>query len=571
MSKTIKELPGYDKNDIEQCCSKFKEHILNNINDIPKIKQNLLNITLNGNSESELMRTFSLKINLNTLSSNKDTNLKTWLEETLSRRNAYKEKLKNILQVSNFKGDPLGGAENTEGGWNNFFDKNDVKHLINIDVERTFQERDLFCEAAIKEAEYNILFLFSEDNQPIGYKQGMSDILAMLILDLYPYYTKSNIKQYDNDLFEKWVNDPLDNINDLYCFFNDEDGFESDLFYLMNNLMKLGINKFYEDNQNTDKEKDIENKQNYLMKRCEDISDLLKIVNNKLYYHFSDIRLDTSVILQRWIKCVFTREFHPKDCAVIWDIIISKEIQHPSGELIYINYFCIAMIDFISEELLKKDQNECFQRLFTYPPMESVNTLLTLVEKINSKINKNSNNNNEIKTKKTPSPTNTTGHLSMADFLFSAKNTHITDNSNNNNNNKQTKKTPNLMFGGDYNINKKKKIDLFPKENIIIQTNNNNNSNSINNINNSNSNNSSNKKKIPMFGDDNSNNNKKKNSATIHTKIPFFETKAYVVSNSENIKNLNQLKNIIDNYEKEFTIDDKKKISFLIEQLRKEL
>ena len=570
MSKTIKELPGYDKNDIEQCCSKFKEHILNNINDIPKIKQNLLNITLNGNAESELMRAFSLKIYLNTLSSNKDTNLKTWLEETLSRRNAYKEKLKNILQVSNFKGDPLGGAENTEGGWNNFFDKNDVKHLINIDVERTFQERDLFCEAVIKEAEYNILFLFSEDNQPIGYKQGMSDILAMLILDLYPYYTKSNIKQYDNDLFEKWVNDPLDNINDLYCFFNDEDGFESDLFYLMNNLMKLGINKFYEDNQNTDKEKDIENKQNYLMKRCEDISDLLKIVNNKLYYHFSDIRLDTSVILQRWIKCVFTREFHPKDCAVIWDIIISKEIQHPSGELIYINYFCIAMIDFISEELLKKDQNECFQRLFTYPPMESVNTLLTLVEKINSKINKNSNNNNEIKTKKTPSPTNTTGHRSMADFLFSAKNTHITDNSNSNNN-KQTKKTPNLMFGGDYNINKKKKIDLFPKENIIIQTNNNNNSNSINNINNSNSNNSSNKKKIPMFGDDNSNNNKKKNSATIHTKIPFFETKAYVVSNSENIKNLNQLKNIIDNYEKEFTIDDKKKISFLIEQLRKEL
>ena len=165
MSKTTKELPGYDKNDIEQCCSKFKEHILNNINDIPKIKQNLLNITLNGNAESELMRAFSLKINLNSLSSNKDTNLKTWLEETLSRRNAYKEKLKNILQVSNFKGDPLGGGENTEGGWNNFFDKNDVKHLINIDVDRTFQERDLFCEAVIKETEYNILFLFSEDNQ----------------------------------------------------------------------------------------------------------------------------------------------------------------------------------------------------------------------------------------------------------------------------------------------------------------------------------------------------------------------------------------------------------------------
>ncbi len=146
----------------------------------------------------------------------------------------------------------------------------------------------------------------------------------------------------------------------------------------MSNLMNLGVNKFYEVN------KDKDNKQNYLSIRCEEISDKLKIVNNKLYFHFVHIKLDCAIILQRWIKCLFTREFHPKDCIIIWDNILANEMLHPSGELTYINDFCIAMINFISEELLQKDQNACFKRLFSYPPLESMSTLLSLAHKINS-------------------------------------------------------------------------------------------------------------------------------------------------------------------------------------------
>ena len=97
-----------------------------------------------------------------------------------------------------------------------------------------------------------------------------------------------------------------------------------------------------------------------------------------------------------------------------------------------------------------------------------------------------------------------------------------------------------------------------------------------------------NKKKVPMFGIDNNNNNNnnsnnknnninsnnsnnKTNSNVNNTKITFFDTRAYVVSNSENVKSLNELKGIIDQYEKEFSSQDKMKIGFLIDQIRKEL
>ena len=578
-----KELPKYDKKDIEQCILKFQNHILNNINDIEKIKNTLLNLSKERKTESELMSSFSLKIYLNTLSTKKDATLKTWLEETLSQRNSYKEKLKNLLQINQFKGDPLGGGENGEGGgWNNFFDKTEIKNLINLDVERTFQERDLFCESSIKEIEYNVLFLFAENNQPINYKQGMSDILAMLIFTLYPYYTKSENKEYNNELFEKWVNEPSNYIKDIYNFFHDENEFQSDLYYLMNNLMKLGVNKFYEDNKDKN--------ENYLIKRCDNIFEKIKKQNYQLYYHFINNKLDLGVILQRWIKCLFTREFHPKDIILILDTILYNEVNNPSGELIYIDYFCIAMVDFISEELLKKDQNECFKRLFTYPPLESIDTLITLADKIKSNKNDNIPNNineNNLESKK--SSTKKVGSGSMADFLFSSKKTNNNTSSNNtikinntnnsstsmasffnnntnnnstnisnlpnNTNNNKKAKAPNLMFVGNYTNNKK--TEPANSANTITQKNSQ----------------QTNPKKIPMFGNINNNSQDNKNKNQIKpTFIPNLgNTRSYTVSNEENVKNLNELKALVDFYIKEFSYEDKMKIGFLIDKLSKEL
>lgn len=352
------------------------------MNNIFEMRKNLLNLSLNAKTNSELMRTFSWKIYLNILSTNANTTLRTWLDETLAQRQAFKKLVNDSLGITQFKGDPLGGLTVEKGtlGWHNFFDKADLKHLIKIDIDRTFQDRDLFCENIIKDIEYNILYIFAKGNEPTSYKQGMNDILAMIIYSFYPYYTKSNIKNYTSELFDKWTKDPLNNLKDIYCFFHDETEFESDLYYVMLNLMKAGVNKFYED---VDDKKKTGQVTTYLVKRCHNIAEKkIKLQNSRLYYHFSNIGLDSGIILQRWIKCLFTREFHPQDCSIIWDAILANEVIEPSGELLYIDYFSVAMMDFISDELLNKDQSECFKRLFSYPPLESMETLLSLTETI---------------------------------------------------------------------------------------------------------------------------------------------------------------------------------------------
>ena len=148
----------------------------------------------------------------------------------------------------------------------------------------------------------------------------------------------------------------------------------------MVNIMKLGLNKFYED---IDEKKKPGEAKSYLIKRCELISDRkLKKYNNQLFHHFINIGLDCEIVLQRWIKCLFTREFNPQECCKIWDVILANEVLQPSGEFTYVDYFSIAMMDFISDELMGKDQSECFKILFHFPPIENVASLISLTKKI---------------------------------------------------------------------------------------------------------------------------------------------------------------------------------------------
>ena len=139
----------------------------------------------------------------------------------------------------------------------------------------------------------------------------------------------------------------------------------------------------------------------------------------------------------------------------------------------------------------------------------------------------------------------------MADFLFSAKNTNIPNSNKNNNSNNTKNKTKNTkipMFGGDYSNNKKKESTNNNNKTNIQQTN---------------------PKKIPMFGNINKSS---QNNSTKKSFSPTFENiKIYQVSNEENVKMLNELKELIDHYINEFSNVDKMKISFLFDKLGKDL
>ena len=537
--------PDIDKIGLQQCTFYFRRHILNYISNIKNIKQNLLFFSIDGKTGTEFVRSFSWKIYLKTLSSESDTTLRTWLDETVKLREEFKKIINNLMRVTKYKGDPLGGYKGDKV--TAFFENADIQHLIKIDVDRTFQDRDLFCHSTIKSIENNILYLFSKFNEPIYYKQGMNDILAMIIYALYPYYTKSRHDKYSSELFDKWVEKPLQHAEDIYML-------------------------------------------------CEYISEKkLRWQNSRLYHHFINIGIEPGVVLQRWIKCLFTREFHPQDSAVIWDAILANETMEPSGDLSYIDYFSLAMLDFISDELLVKDQSECFKRLFSYPPLESMTTLISLTTKIKPLVleaeKKEKQKQKELKDKelknrqilddilkknqklKKEKEENIEKKHQIENNINNNGNSNIINNTINNNNINNINLFNNLLFANQLNLLQNQFLinnnnikyfspqlnniqaqnqQVFPQMNIMF----NNSTNMLININNINNN------KKP---ENNEKNDDNKKSALDLLKNTYSE------SIEDKNKLFNELKDIFNKYKTNFNYNDSMRIEFLLDKLQKKI
>ena len=378
--KTEKNIPRYGKHDTEKCQNKFKSLILDNIKNLPLLKQNLTSLAINSHLQEELIRPTAWKLFLKTLSFNENVTLRKWIEETFQQRENFKKKLfevkaKFLQQQSQVKKDEK---------FSNFEENSSIKHLIEIDVERTYGDIPLFKDEYIRNMEQEILYVFAQENKPISYKQGMNEILAMFIHVFYPFYTTSPTSNYTPEKFDLWCRQPEKYLNQIYTFFHDENELQSDLYYVLYNAMNMGLNKFYEDDIDPESKKD--DKKTYLLLRCDYILDKLRKHNQKLYNHFMEVGLSAEVILQRWLKCIFSREFTLEDCVYIWDNIFGNEFSIPSKNLEYIDYFCVAMFDYISDSLLTHDQNECFLCLFKYPPFQTIDILVGWAEKVKGNI-----------------------------------------------------------------------------------------------------------------------------------------------------------------------------------------
>ena len=61
-----------------------------------------------------------------------------------------------------------------------------VTACIILDLNHTYyQDKDLFQNTVIKEILVNILFIWSKENRDTSYRQGMNEILAVILFALY--------------------------------------------------------------------------------------------------------------------------------------------------------------------------------------------------------------------------------------------------------------------------------------------------------------------------------------------------------------------------------------------------
>ena len=382
------ETPKYPK---KNCVNEFVHDLIQG-NGV----ENFRKYSLNGELDKYHIRGMAWKIFMEVLPETET--LEQWVETIDKLRKEYKVKTKSLLKTQKFKGDPLSGmaVSNTDSAtWNTYYADNDTKKLINLDLDRTFQELSLFHQSKIKSNLADILFIWNKENLDVGYQQGMNDILAVTFLGLYPCYFKNGKKLGKNAILKISSEQisAIQNAEDIYDFFHDEDELYSDLYFCFSKLMKRGLKELFEIYKGNEKaiinykkyelftnqleQEPTDDMNNPLNIRCTlIIKEKLKSIDPDLYQHFKKIGLNCGIFLQRWLKCMFDREFDLKDIFIIWDSIFATPDSQNGYGLVFLDYIAISMILRIRKTLLQSDQNECFATLFKYPPIENISELV---------------------------------------------------------------------------------------------------------------------------------------------------------------------------------------------------
>ena len=262
----------------------------------------------------------------------------------------------------------------------------DLLNLIKNDIQRTFQEDEIFKLDIVKKKLITILYIYAKENPDVGYQQGMNDICGVFLYVVYKdFYIKTG--------FEK------DELSSIYSLIHSNNVYlEYDVYLIFNKFMNKGIRQFFLYNTKLYKEnilgsKTIEEK---IKLNLEDIistkdSDLKKRIYILFYVHFKQLDKNffnflmnyiyPELFILRWYLGVFTREFKLSQVVFIWDLIImyeyletnsekneKKEINNNKIHLNFIECFALSMLSYFKSDIMQKeDKNEIMSEIMHYP------------------------------------------------------------------------------------------------------------------------------------------------------------------------------------------------------------
>ena len=297
----------------------------------------------------------------------------------------------------------------------NKIDQNDFDtlDLIKIDIDRTYQDIDLFQDIKYKRIMAYVLFVYSKHYKKYGYKQGMSDICAVFLFSLYKEYRLTNKFLKDDSSF-------------LYYIFHSNNEFiENDLYVFYSNFMNKGLSELYLYIQiKTNSLSKIPLEKKIHLTKEEIFNSVDSQINKRIYYIFYKLlqnfdiplyneminRVQPELFLFKWYICFLTREFPINKVIHLWDIIFAYDFlqyklvnsNKKEYHFQFIESIMISMIICCKNTLMKsKNDNNFMDILIHYPNNIKVSNLIKKAIEIDSIINPDKGFNlNDIEDKK---------------------------------------------------------------------------------------------------------------------------------------------------------------------------
>ena len=329
-----------------------------------------------------------------------------WKENMEKKRKEYYDKLNNLLSKSEdiipfINCHALKGTKEYESLFKSIPEEDrDLLSLIKLDVDRTFQDLDLFHDDKVKEILCKILYVFSKDNPDPSYCQGMNEILGTLF---YSFLSSFRFNKFTKEEQNENNNGKITNEEMLYSYLVDNNYIEADLFIIYSELMSRDMTLLY--TYNDDKFRKKENNIKYDLKNLkeEDLelsseSDLIKRIKkifyislpklDKEYFDYLFGSIEPNLFLLRWILCILDREISLKHVLWIWDCVfyyefieytfIKTDLEKSKhyNRLNFLDMVCLAMIMDLKPLVQSGDQSLMLCRFMKFPDEKNIRQII---------------------------------------------------------------------------------------------------------------------------------------------------------------------------------------------------
>ncbi len=237
------------------------------------------------------------------------------------------------------------------------------------DIYRTHPGKEFFQKEWVRSAMLNCLFLFAKENGETAYRQGMHELLAVIM------YLLNDEKMSAEQLKRTSLSG-----NTVAWEVLDVKFLESDAFAIFQQLM-LRMNPLFEVVDTrvlvqpdgafiADKKQAEEHAiaQSAIVNKCRRIQyTLLKQHDLPLHNYLKTLGIEPQLYALRWIRLLFGREFHFADVITLWDAIFAY-----GNNLALVDYLSVTMLMYIREGIVGKEYTDAMSRLMKFPPVENV-------------------------------------------------------------------------------------------------------------------------------------------------------------------------------------------------------
>ncbi|BGO90109.1 hypothetical protein NBRC10512v2_002156 [Rhodotorula toruloides] len=253
---------------------------------------------------------------------------------------------------------PLGLDE--ENPWQAWFKDLDLRKMIRQDVQRTFPEIDYFRQAATQDRLTDILFIWCKLSPEIGYRQGMHELLAPLLLHV----------DFDS-LPSTGAEDSLAHV------ILSRAHVEHDTWALFSSLMR-SAKTFYDHTPSVPVSPktsaafgasaapaQASHLVQPIVATANQLQSLLKTLDPSLYTAFDRLQVEPQIYAIRWLRLLFSREFPFADSLLLWDGLFARDTT-----LQLTTHIALAMLFRIRDSLIAASRDgygEFLQILLRYP------------------------------------------------------------------------------------------------------------------------------------------------------------------------------------------------------------